>query len=478
MNADTFPDLIGPIAEEPNTPSDLIARDLGTDLDASLRFAEASAELLRYVPGIGWHVWDGKRWAPNHSSRAFEQAKYCARKWTKRCLETNGENREKMVRGALSLEGGSHIQAVVKLAESDNRLVIPVSALDRSPWLFNVENGTLDLHAGSLRPHCREDMLTKLAPVQYIAGAQHPMLDRFLAGLESRCSGMPAFLARCFGACLTGDASPETLFLLQGEGGSGKTTLTEAASAMLGDYSAKLQFESFCLSKHGRAPGAASPDLMKLRGARLAYASEGDASARLDAGVVKTLTGNEPVCARALYAEPITFPQTWKLWLVSNYDPRADSDDTGLWRRMLKLNFKEIPAAERDPAVKRVLTEDPTARSALLSWSLAGCLDWQARGGGRIGLAAPAEVEAITADYRQRQDTLLEWWEDLTSSDATLDRNGFTPGPEVRRHYERWCEDNGARPVMVRRLAAYLESKGLLPKRTNTARGWEGICFA
>ena len=454
---------------------EIAERDLGTDLDASLRFATACADKLRYVPGIGWHFWDGRRWAEDHAGRTLELAKGCARDWTIRSTATNGDGRDKLIRGALTLEGASHIKAAVELAKTSPRFVLPASALDRDPWILNAENGTLDLRTGTLRAHRRDDMISKRAPVRYVLGATHPMLDRFLAGLEARSPGMSAFLARCFGACLTGDSSPETLFLLQGAGGSGKTTLTEAVAAMLGDYTAKLAFESFCLSKNGRSPGGASPDLMKLRGARLAYASEGDQSARLDAGVVKTVTGGEPITARGLYADPITFGQTWKLWLVSNYDPRADSDDSGLWRRMLKLVFKEIPADERDPGVKRVLTEDPAARSALLAWALAGCIDWQARGGGRIGLAPLDECMVATEAYRQRQDPLAQWWGDLLC-DAVFVLSGFTTSAALWTNYTVWCAENGVTyPVSNRRFSTYLEAKGLVKRATSTARGWEGI---
>lgn len=287
---------------------------------------------------------------------------------------------------------------------------------------------------------------------------------------------MKAFLARCFGVALTGDAEAETLFLLQGDGGSGKTTMVEAVASMLGDYATKMNFESLCQSKHGRGPGAASPDLIPLRGARLAYASEGDSSARLDAGKVKELTGNEPTTARALYSAPMTFRPTWKVWLVSNFDPKVDSEDTGIWRRMAKLQFAVIPTESRDPAVKRVLTTNPGARSAVLSWALAGCLDWQKRGGGRAGLAPPKAVEDATAAYRVTQDTLAEWWEELMATANIGDNTKDTPKHTIRCNYQKWCETNGNHhPVSPQRLAAYLKSKGLSESRSAASRVWVGI---
>jgi putative DNA primase/helicase len=447
--------------------------DFATDIGASERFAAAHAQDLRYAPGLGWLHWDGRRWATDAEGRAIELSKKSARAWTLKFVHAGSTDKAK---AALTLEGSAHVKAAVELARVDPMLVVSVSKLDLDPWALNVMNGTINLRTGELRPHRREDLCTKLAPVTYDPAAMSDHLRRFIANCERSTAGMGGFLARCFGCALTGDAEAESLFLLQGEGGSGKTTLAEAVASMLGDYTAKLQFESFCLSKHGRSPGAASSDLMRLRGSRLAYASEGDQSAKLDAGMVKMLTGNEPITARNLYADPITVPQTWKLWLVSNYDPKADSEDSGIWRRMIKLNFTAIPAADRDPVIKRMLTTDAATQSALLAWAVAGCLDWQKRGGGRIGLAPPDAVMAATEAYRVKQDTMAQWWDDLLANDAKLDRYGKATRKEVREHYESWCDENGAAPVFVKRFIAYLEGKGLQIGRTaDGARGWLGL---
>ena len=456
----------------------LAADEYFSDNDSSLRFAQEHVSVLRYCVGIGWLSWDKRRWSVEGDGCAIELSRQSARRWLHRWGRYNGDDRWKRIKAALAFESVGHIKATVELAKVDLRLVIPIERLDRDAWKLNVLNGTIDLRTGKLELHKRDDLLTKLAPVNYDRAARHPILDRYLNTIEKTTPGMGAFLARCFGAALTGDASAETMFLLQGDGGSGKTTLVEAVAAMMGDYAVKLQFQSFCLAKHGRGPGAASPDLIPLRGSRLAYASEGDQSAQLDAGMVKMLTGNEPITARGLYLAPIIFPQTWKLWLVSNFDPKADSEDTGIWRRMMKLHFAVIPEGQRDPLVKRTLTEDQEARSALLAWAVAGCIDWQARGGGRIGLAPPDVVTAATNAYRVKQDSLAEWWGDLLACDAELNGSEWETVGAMRGHYDDWCKENSAAPVYIKRFNAYLESKGLQQKRVSKERRWFGIKMA
>jgi putative DNA primase/helicase len=458
-------------------PAALEVCDYGTDLDASLRFVEDVADGLRYCIGIGWLAWDGKRWAIDGADhRAIELSKRAARKWTTRAGRVHDEGRASRIKTALTLEGASHVKNAVDLAKSDPRLAVTVNQLDTGHMLLNVSNGTIDLHTGKLRPHDRADLITKLAPVNFEPQARHPALDRYLLDLCADIPNMADFLARCAGYALTGDASAESVFLIQGPGGNGKTTLLESFAAFLGDYAVKMEFSSLCTStRHGgRGAGSASPDIVKLRGSRLAYASEGDQSARLDAGIVKLLSGGETITARDLYETPITFPQTFKLWLVSNYDPRCDADDSGLWRRLVKVPFAAL-RGKPDPTLKTTLVNDSAARAALLAWAVRGCLDWQERGSGRIGLGVPEQVEAATAAYRSEQDTTGAWFAELLADVAVLDCNGSTVNKDLRIHYERWCAENGASSLSLPRFSMFLAERGLFKRTSKSGMVWRGI---
>jgi putative DNA primase/helicase len=447
----------------------------GTDLDAALRFAEGFRDVLRYAHGVGWLFWDGKRWLPNSKDKAVLSAMVSARSWSKDSWASAALDQGARAKTAKGLEGAARIENAVRLSESLPQMRVDHWALDQNKWLLNCQNGTLDLRTGELYPHRPTDFITKLAPVTYDAAASSDALELFLRPQREVHPEMPDFLARCFGATLTGDVSAESLFLLQGEGGSGKTTLTESVAAMLGDYACKLPFESLCKSKHGRQAGGATPDLVPIRGARLVYATEGDASSQLDSGRVKELTGGEPITVRALYQEPVHIQPTWKIWLVSNFDPRTDSEDTGLWRRLVKLSFTSIPEHKRDPKIKEALLNDHAARSALLAWAVQGCLDWQRRGAGRAGLAIPKAIADATEAYRTKQDLLGSWWEDLTSAPTTLPQ-GWTPTQKIRAHYYEWCCRNGSPAFSWRRLSEYLERRGLrASKGSGGERGWDGI---
>ncbi|MEK7413278.1 MAG: phage/plasmid primase, P4 family, partial [Planctomycetota bacterium] len=439
---DPFKEVLGMLEEDDGKRDDFTF----TDAEQAWYIARHAGDRIRFAAGVGWLWWDGKRWATSDERVPSQVLALAKEAWDRRwsevcahCANMSADKAGKIVSRAKRLGDMQHIRAALELARAEAGIAIDAKALDAHPWLLNCENGTIDLQSGELRPHRREDMLTKLAPVEYRPDARHEALERILANIGSADPALPNFLARCFGVSLTGDASTESLFLIQGDAGNGKTTLTEAFAAILGDYAVKLPFSSFVASKNtARSGHGASPDLVRLRGARFAFAAEGEQSAKLDAGLVKQLTGNERVTARRLYADQIEFAQTFKLWLVSNFDPRMDADDVGIWRRVVKVSFPPLDPAKRDPGVKKALVQDPAAQAALLAWAVRGCQAWLAAGGGRRGLEIPASVEAATQDLRDRFDTVALWLGECDEHEVA-----GKPASEVRCAYETWCRGTG-----------------------------------
>ena len=69
---------------------------------------------------------------------------------------------------------------MVTLARSEPPVVARATDLDANPYLLNVANGTVDFRTGELQPHRREDLITKLAPVEYDPNATCPRFLEFL----------------------------------------------------------------------------------------------------------------------------------------------------------------------------------------------------------------------------------------------------------------------------------------------------------
>ena len=68
---------------------------------------------------------------------------------------------------------------MLTLAPSEDPFPVSPDEFDADPWLFNTISGTIDLRTGKVSQPCREDLITKLAPVKWSWGG-----GRQLAGVH------------------------------------------------------------------------------------------------------------------------------------------------------------------------------------------------------------------------------------------------------------------------------------------------------
>src|SRR5262249_59053632 len=128
------------------------------------------------------------------------------------------------------------INAMITLARSEPGVPVLPADTDSDPWLFNCLNGTLDLRTLELRPHCRNDLITKLAPVEYIPDAACPLWLRCLNRWMNKNDDLIGYLQRVIGYALTGSVAEHCLWFLHGLGANGKTTFLLTILAMMADY--------------------------------------------------------------------------------------------------------------------------------------------------------------------------------------------------------------------------------------------------
>lgn len=80
---------------------------------------------------------------------------------------------------------------------------------------------------------------------------------------------------------------------------------------------------------------------MRLRGARMVSIYETSRRLTLSASLLKTIAGSDPITARTLHKEPITFRPQCTLWIALNYRPHAPADDAALFERLRELPFHQ-----------------------------------------------------------------------------------------------------------------------------------------
>jgi putative DNA primase/helicase len=192
----------------------------------------------RYNVNKGQWLWyDGRRFADDHGGEVARAAKRVARHtWRFVGGDLAGIEPKTAFKHALDSEKASGISAMMNLAQTEKGIPVLAEHFDADPYLFNCQNGTIDLGSGALRPHRRDDLLTKIAPVIYDPNAPRPLFSAFIERIMSQNQTMIAYLARLLGRCLSGDISEQELYFFIGEGANGKSVLVDTILGILGDY--------------------------------------------------------------------------------------------------------------------------------------------------------------------------------------------------------------------------------------------------
>ncbi len=414
-----------------------------TDAGNAERFADMAEGLLKFCPQRSrWYYWNGAVWSEDLAgTRAMAHAIKVARAIGASAEDEQEEDARKGLRvWANKSEDAKRLNAMISVAKAFDNVRISLADFDADPWLLNVANGILDLRNGQLVPHNPANLCAKITKAPFVPGARSETFDKYLAWATDNREDMAGFLQRAFGYSLTGDTSGQCLFMVIGEGGSGKTTLIELLNDLLGDYADTVMPETL-LEK--RNDGGVRNDLAALMGQRLVGVSEIKKDKTLDAGVVKSLSGSDSISARFLYGEPFTFKPIAKLWLAANTAPRVDVQDSGMWRRIIRIPFNNVvPEAKRNADLPAQLAH-PDCLAAVLAWAVQGCLDWQSRGKGKAGLAEPDCIRTETAAYREALNPLNNFVTDCCRVGAGL----VCQDSDLRAAYGQFCRRAAVKPV-------------------------------
>ncbi len=436
---------------------------LCTDTGNAERLADRHGANLRYCyPWGKWLVYDGTRWRVDDRGAVVRLAKDAARSIFEEAKEApDAETAKRLGKWASSSLSESKLRAMISLAQSEPGIPVLPEEMDASPDLLNVLNGTIDLWTGELREHRREDLITKLAPVEYDPDASAPAwaqtLERVLPTPEVR-----AFFKKLCGYALTGDVSEHILPVLYGTGANGKSTILNALLEAAGEYGMQAA-PDLLIAKRGGHP----TEVADLFGMRLVASIEVEDGRRLAEALVKSLTGGDKVRARRMRQDFWQFDPTHTAFLCTNHKPEIRGTDNAIWRRIRLIPFTEtIPPAEQDKKLPEKLRSE---LPGILAWAVEGCLEWR-----REGLQAPEAVRKATAGYRSEMDVIGAFLRD----ECEIGRDYKASFQAVYDRYEEWCADGGEKAETRRKFNARLKERGQFTDRRSGPGGsyeWHGL---
>jgi len=387
-------------------PADLV-NFRATDLGNAELLTRLHGDKLRYRHvWQKWLIWDGRRWRVDDSRAVYRLAVKTIRHLYNSAGNTDiKDERTKIANHAIRCESKARLDAMVALAANQEALVVRPDDLDQNGTLLNVENGTLDLRTGVLRPHDRNDLITKMVRTSFDPEAQCPLWMKFLHLIFQGDITLINFVQRTIGYALTANTGEQCLFLCHGDGANGKSTFIETILYLLGDYGLMTPSETLFLKRNDGIPN----DVALLKGKRFVAAIESEENRSLAESKIKSMTRGDTITARFMRGEWFEFEPEFKLFLVTNHRPRVRGTDRAIWRRIRLIPFDYvIPEPERDRDFKRKLIESELP--GILRGAVQGGLEWRAK-----GLQPPDTVKFATEEYRESEDqvgrSIEEWAE-------------------------------------------------------------------
>lgn len=408
--------------------------------------ADTFKNIARYCVGQKeWNVYDGIRWVPDKEAhKVTELCKLLGdayREYADDCISFPDNDEGKQRKKAFNRYLGrwfNHSQRQKIIEDAASVYSLSVDAFDQNPLLLNCRNGTYNLQTLQFQLHNSEDRLTRLADVVYDESARSERFEQFIDEIMCGDKETARFLQKALGYCLSGETYLECMFFLHGRlTRNGKSTLMETVLNVLGDYGKATRPEVIMSASKYASPSAANEGVARLFGVRMTSVPEPDKGMRLNAALIKSLTGNDRITARYLYQNSFEFRPQFKIIVNANNLPLVNDMTLFDSHRIYVIPFnRHFEDNEQDRSLKQTFAQDDV-KSAVLNWLIEGYKLLKAE-----GLNPPASVQASTSEYAQDSDTFKQFLDD-----CLFPQPGFMlRTADVYARYQDWCGMNHIDP--------------------------------
>lgn len=381
-----------------------------TEFGNAARMIDRHAQSLMYVPELDyWYAWQENHWEVVPHVFIENLAKQTVFAMLKEVDTSDPEKGEALMRWAMASQTAHQVRAMLSIARSDPRVVVPSKELDKNPHLLGVRNGVVDLRTGELLAADPSYRITRVCDASYSPAAPAYWFERTLSEAMWGDQEMCDFIQTAVGYSLMARPKEDVLFIPWGLGANGKSAIfDDGVLNMLGQYGAKADAGTFVENENSKGASGGGPreDLVRLRGSRFVYVGETGQQDRLRESDIKTLSGGDRIVARLPYGRAsVEFYPSWVSFMPTNHKPIIRGDDYGIWRRIVPIhfsrNFKSDPDLPHDNQRKEKIR---TEADGVLRWAVQGCLMYQ-----KAGLTLPQKVVMDQAAYRESQDVLAQW---------------------------------------------------------------------
>jgi P4 family phage/plasmid primase-like protien len=165
------------------------------------------------------------------------------------------------------------------------------------------------------------------------------------------------------GYLLTRRQKSKVFFMLRGESNTGKSTLMDVISRVLGEEN----FSHVPIEAMGQRFAMAG-----IMGKLANIAGDTGEIEKVDEGVIKILTGSDTLQVERKFKEPMNIRPDCKMIFACNDVPRIKDKSDAMWNRLVIIPFDVVIGSDERKVEEDYVQEICTEAPAILNWILAG----------------------------------------------------------------------------------------------------------
>lgn len=324
-----------------------------------------------------------------------------------------------------------------------------------SHWIC-FQNGMYDCKEKKLLPHDPKYRAINQIPHEYHPEKIHErkQIEKFLnficPNLDSR-----EMLLQFIGYCLTKDVRQQKFLVLNGEGGSGKSTLIRLIEAVIGSQNTsnisltdlQQRFASF-----------------GLIGKLLNSCADLEIAALEDTAMIKKVLGEDTLRAEQKGRDAVSFKNYAKLIFSTNELPVVKSEKTkGFYRRLLVLPMNHVPEKKNPNLLNELLQE--------IDYFLWLSVQALKRMYEKEVIVISAESEKTVAQLRMDSDTVQAF----LMEECVLEDGSRSERTELYNRYEEYCTYNDRQSLTKNNFYKNLRLKGYKDFKSGDYRYFKDI---
>lgn len=355
-----------------------------------------------------------------------------------------------------------------------------VRSMDTNKHLLCFNNGVVDFKNKVFRDGYPEDYITKTTRINYVP------YDLKNSEIKEMSDDIEDFMKKLFpiddllmymwdhlASCLIGSNKNQTFNVYHGSGSNGKSIIADLMSVTLGEYKGTVPI-TLVTEKRGLI-GGTSDEVLKLKGVRYAVMQEPSKDVKLNEGIMKELTGGDPIQARGLYSESEIFEPQFNLVVCTNNLFDIESNDDGTWRRIRKVDFLSKfvdEGEEHTDDTPYIFTKDKSLKDKLPLFAPIFASMLVKRAFETDGIVSDSKtVTNSSSGYRKCQDNISKFVSEFV--EKTGDAKDRIKKTELTNQFKIWFErELGSRKKPKgQELYNFMDKKFGLHKST----GWHGV---